>query len=194
MFIFLFRQSWKKTSNHGIQFYQAVNKCLSEGTAWCWYLSQKRQGSEGENVKIYANKSKIRLEASRWLSHSLTRNQSCGATSCREKVGGGGDHYLGFRESSFVWHLPLKTPGSKKTAANSSKLWENEVAWLLTQCLLTSISLCLRAGRWRCIEWEGSCCLLILEWAGQVLLSPCNKHQSMHRLNSESRLNGFLRR
>lgn len=190
MVIFFFKQSWKKTSSHRIHFYQDVNKCLFEGTAWCWYLSLKRQGSKGENVKIYANKSKIRLEASRWLSHSLTRNQSRGAASCREKVGGEGDRYLGFRESSFVRHLPLKTPGSKKTAANSSKLWENEVAWLLTQCSQRSISLCLSAGRWRCIEWEGSCCLLILEWAGQVLLSPHNKHQRMHRLNSEWRYNG----
>lgn len=120
--------------------------------AGCWYPKLKRHRSKGENVKMYANKSKIRLEASCWLSHSLTRNQSRGVTSCGEKVGEGGDHYFRFRESSFVWHLPLKTPGSKKTAANSSKLWENEVAWLLTQCSLMSISLCLSAGSWRCIE------------------------------------------
>lgn len=135
------------------------------GIAWCWCLSLKRHGSKGENVKMYANKGKIFLEASRWLSHSLTRNQSCGATSCGEEVGGGGDHYFGFRESSFAWHLLLKTPGSKKTAANSSKLWENEGAWFLTQCLLMNISLCLSTGGWRCIEWEGSCCLFI--WKGQ---------------------------
>lgn len=91
--------------------------------------------------------------------------QEIKATSCGEKIGRGGDHYLGFQESSFVWHLPLKTPGSKKTASNSSKLWENEVAWLPTQCSLMSISLCLSAGSWRCIEWEGSCCLFI--WNGQ---------------------------
>lgn len=152
MVIFLFWHWWKKTSSHRIHFYQDVNKCLFEGTPWCWYPKLKRHRSKGENVKMYANKSKIRLEASCWLSHSLTRNQSRGVTSCGEKVGEGGDHYFRFRESSFVWHLPLKTPGSKKTAANSSKLWENEVAWLLTQCSLMSISLCLSAGSWRCIE------------------------------------------
>lgn len=151
MVIFLFKQCWKKTSSHRIHFYQDVNKSLFGGTAWCWYPSLKRHGSKGEYVKMYANKGKIRLEASRWLSHSL-RNQSCGATSCGEKVGGGGNHYLGLRESSFVWHLLLKTPGSKKTAANSSKLWKKEVAWLLTQCSLMSISLCLSAGSWRVSE------------------------------------------
>lgn len=100
-----------------------------------------------------------------WKLHadysSLTRIQSRGATSCGEKVGGGGDHYLGFREFSFVWHLPLKTLGSKKSAENSSELREKEVAWLLKQCLLMSISLCLSAGSWRWIEWEGSCCQFI---------------------------------
>lgn len=122
----------------------------------------KRRGSKGASVTMYANRGKICLEASRWLSERLTRNQSCGgATSCREKVGGGGDHYLGFQESSFVWHFPLKAPGSKKTAANSSKSLEKEVAWLLTQCLLMSISLCRSAGSWHSIEWEGPCCLFI---------------------------------
>lgn len=124
-------------------------------------LSFKRHGSKGENVKMYANRDKICLEDSCWLSKSLTRNQSSGVTSCREKVAGGGDHYLGFRESSFVWHLSLKTRSSKRTAANSTKLLEKEVAWLLTQCSLMSISLCLSAGSWCYIEWEGSCCLFI---------------------------------
>lgn len=133
----------------------------------------KRRGSKGANVKMYANRCKICLEASRWLSKSLTRNQSHGgATSWGEKVGGGGDHYLGFRESSFVRHFPLKTPGSKKIAANSSKSLEKEVAWLLTQSLLMSISLCLSAGSWHCIEWEGSCCLFLQSGQDKCYLAP----------------------
>lgn len=122
------------------------------------FPSLKRRGSKGGDIKMYANGRRICLEASHWLSKSLTRNQSSGASSCREMVGGWEDHYLGFRESSFVWHLPLKVPGSKKTAANSNKLTEKEAPWLPTQCQLMSISLCLSAGGWRSIEWEGSWC------------------------------------